>query len=756
MKKTLTWITWLSLSAVSPLALAIGLGQASVSSYLNAPLDASMPLLESNQYALKDIQISVAEPSEFASVGLEWSPLVANVRAQVSEQQGQRQVVLSSQQSMEEPWLELLLTIDYPGGQHTREVTLLFDPQGYAESAAQGGTLDSAQDNTQENGLNTSQASNQGQIDAPNALPVSALSDSLTTEQSIGSEGVGSSSQSSAYVGSGDTLWGVAERIKPADASVQQMMVALLEANPNVFPSGNVHDMRAGRTLRVPDSQRVLERSRADAASTIQAMNEAWRSRRNGGLQEVPLPPKERNVEILSISDLAIAAAQAVQSNRMGTSDAGLAAVASEPVESEANAPEMREEEASKAEATEGTEERGQQVEALTTVELTEQLRLSQATLQQVLDERELMRAEINALDSEVGSLNQALSESLAAQQQAQTQLSANNAQKADQDLISLITRYQWPLAAVAIVLLIGLLLWLRKRREESWEHISTLQESVAPPSASSSADNSTASPVQPTTPRSDSNQSQTTPFSVGTTDIPLAASETEEAEEAQAASVEKAASAENASPLTSHQQEPVFSTKEWFVNAEPEVPPQEAPFHYEKSQAAGLAEQGRQRRYEPYGGGEGSAEHTSLAPPPSAPPLRAMLATFSTDSPEQVLMDSDQQAAPSNAADVTEGGVAASEQESAGTSASEEVREPGHRFIDYQPPRLTIPFDSTEQSRLETPMQPTVEFAAESSAPSETSVRQPRRPIEEEWEIEEVAFKPRGLDNSDPSKSSK
>ncbi|MEL7967879.1 FimV/HubP family polar landmark protein [Vreelandella neptunia] len=755
MKKTLTWITWLSLSAVSPLALAIGLGQASVSSYLNAPLDASMPLLESNQYALKDIQISVAEPSEFASVGLEWSPLVANVRAQVIEQQGQRQVVLSSQQSMEEPWLELLLTIDYPGGQHTREVTLLFDPQGYSETAAQGGTLDSAQNNTQENGLNTSQASNQGQIDASNALPVSTLSDSLTTEQSIGSEVAGSSSQTSAYVGSGDTLWGVAERIKPADASVQQMMVALLEANPNVFPSGNVHDMRAGRTLQVPDSQRVLARSRVDAASTIQAMNEAWRSRRNGSLQEVPLPPAERNVETLSISDLAIATAQAVQSNSMGTPDAGLAAAASEPVESEGSAPEMSEEEASRAEVPEGAEERDEQVEALTPVELTEQLRLSQATLQQVLDERELMRAEINALDSEVGSLNQALSESLAAQQQAQTQLAASNAQKADQDLISLIARYQWPLAAVAIVLLIGLLLLLRKRREESWEPISTLQESVPTPTASSSADNSTASPVQPTTPRRDSNQSQTTPFNVGTTDIPLAASETEKVDESQAASTEEGTSAENASPLFSHQQEPVFSTKEWFVNAEPEVPPQEAPFHYEKSQAAGLAEQGRQRRYEPYGGGAGSAEHTSLAPPPSARPLRAMLAAFSTESPEEVQMDSVQQTEPRTATDVTEGG-AASKQESAETSASEEVSEPGHRFIDYQPPRLTTPFDKAEQSRLETPMQPTVEFPTESSAPSEASVRQPRRPIEEEWDIEEVAFKPRGLDNSDPSKSSK
>ncbi|UZH08167.1 MULTISPECIES: hypothetical protein [unclassified Halomonas] len=52
--------------------------------------------------------------------------------------------------------------------------------------------------------------------------------------------------------------------------------------------------------------------------------------------------------------------------------------------------------------------------------------------------------------------------------------------------------------------------------------------------------------------------------------------------------------------------------------------------------------------------------------------------------------------------------------------------------------------------------MQPTVEFSSEPQGASVSPAKQPRRPIEEEWDIEEVAFKPLGLDNSDPSKSSK
>ncbi|MGO1426145.1 MAG: type IV pilus assembly protein FimV, partial [Halomonas sp.] len=171
MGKTLTWMTWLSLSALSPITLAVGLGQASVSSYLNAPLDASIPLLESSDYALDNIRVGIADPSDFATAGLEWTPLAANVRAQVVEYQGQRQVRLSSRQAMQDPWLDLLLAVEFPGGQQFRDITLLFDPQGYSQ--------------------------NQAQVQSAAPPP-------------------------SAYVGRGDTLWGVAERVKPAGVSVQQ------------------------------------------------------------------------------------------------------------------------------------------------------------------------------------------------------------------------------------------------------------------------------------------------------------------------------------------------------------------------------------------------------------------------------------------------------------------------------------------------------------------------------------------------------
>lgn len=606
MKKSLTWIAWLSLSAVSPIALAVGFGQASVSSYLDAPLDASIPLLESSDYALDEIHISVAEPPAFASAGLEWTPLAASVRVQIQEQQGRRQVRLSSDKTMQEPWLDLLLTVELPDGQQFRDITLLFDPQGYAQNQAL----------------------------AQNAAPSSsAVSSAVTSPLAQPS----STPPSSAYVGSGDTLWSVAERIKPDEVSVQQMMLALLEANSEVFPSGNINDMRAEQTLRVPNSERILARSHGDADAAIKAMNEAWQQRRPGSLQTVALPKVEAATPVSATS---IAADQA------------------------------------------GVEEEVDEPEAITRSELTEQLHLSQATLQQVREERELMRAELDELRGEVASLTQALSDTLAAQEPPSAPLIASMDETKSPGVAGLIERYQWTLALAAITLLLALLAWLRKRREETWEDI-PLAEPVVKPAAS---------------PRVD----------------PKA---------------ENDALATNAAPT--------LDTDQWLVDDQGQTTSQDDPLRYEKSQASGLAEQGRQRRLKLHAVSADRSQNVSLAPPPSPMPMSQLLASIRAGMPAS------KPAAANAHVQQTD-------------KPSETAEDPDHRFIDYHPPILNSASPTHDGQRTETPMQPAVEFFSESHAAPVPPAKQPRRPVEEEWEIEEVAFKPRGLDNSDPSKSSK
>lgn len=671
MKRTLAWITWLSLSAVSPIALAVGLGQATVSSYLDTPLEAAVPLLESSDYALSDIRVSVADQTDFAAAGLEWSPLAAGVRAQVVEHQGRRQVRLSSGQAVQDPWLDLLLTLEFPGGQQFSDITLLFDPQGYGSNDTQR------------------QAQSAASATVSDTRPSSLAEPTATTAtppRASGSGNANSRGDNTAYVGSGDTLWGVAERVKPAEVSVQQMMVALLEANPSVFPSGNIHAMRAGQTLDVPDTQRVLARSRAEAAAAIQAMNEAWRARRNGSSPAVPLP----EVATAAVSEASIEVAQTLN--------------ADEPSETD-----------------EITPQEGDEPDALTRAELTEQLRLSQVTLQQVIEERELMRAELDALRGEVASLTQALSDALAAQQvlqeQAQTPLAASIGEANSQSFSGLIARYQWPLAASAIALLIGLLVWLRKRREETWE-AESFAEPVVRATASPNVRPMAVSEVAEKPLKEAAEVKAAQGKAEFKADVEENA-ESQKAEEIFPQEIEEPESHQASSPVT----EP------WFIDTDSVAPVVGEPSRFEKSQAAGLAEQGHQRRLGLQAVDD--AEGALLSPPANPQPMRQLLDAIS------------QSALPPTVSEET---IAPNGSLTAPTD---------NRFIDYQPPTLTSASISEEPPRAETPMQPTVEFVPESRTLSEVPVRKPRRPIEEEWEIEEVAFKPRGRDNSDPLKSS-
>lgn len=55
-----------------------------------------------------------------------------------------------------------------------------------------------------------------------------------------------------------DTLWNIASRLRPhSSVTVQQTMIALVQANPSVFPHGNPNDMLVGYYLRIPSLQEI-------------------------------------------------------------------------------------------------------------------------------------------------------------------------------------------------------------------------------------------------------------------------------------------------------------------------------------------------------------------------------------------------------------------------------------------------------------------------------------------------------------------
>ncbi|RUR55741.1 type IV pilus assembly protein FimV [Vreelandella populi] len=235
-------LTLLVLGAASFCTLALELGPASVTSPLQAPLAATIPLHDSDSYSLDKLDVAISEEPAFAAAGLEWTPVIDNVHLELQEQQDVRQVIVRSSQPITAPWLDLLLIIDYPEGQLTHPVTLLFDPPDYARNTI-----------SQDAAVSTNVA-------APsNSALASVNSNTVNGVKSV-------------EVLEGDTLWRIAERSKPDHISVPQMMLALVKENPSIFPADDINSLRARQTLNVPDVSQLDGRTRTDAAQAVQAM----------------------------------------------------------------------------------------------------------------------------------------------------------------------------------------------------------------------------------------------------------------------------------------------------------------------------------------------------------------------------------------------------------------------------------------------------------------------------------------------------
>ncbi|MCA1770472.1 MAG: hypothetical protein LC652_11200, partial [Halomonas sp.] len=272
MKRKLTLAMLLSLSAASPLALALGIGDADVRSTLNAPLRATLPLTDAAGIQAGLLNVSVADERAFVAAGLPRTPLAASVRLAVEQRQGRLVVDLTTERPVREPWLDLLLRFDWPGGQQLREVTLLLDPPDYDQMPALvvgSRSLASA----------PVSASASPPADAAPAQVAAARPSAAPTRRGDPS-----------MVRSGDTLWAIAGRLRPdSGISMNQMMVSLVEANPEAFPSGNINAMRAGFSLVVPSREAIAARSGGEADRIVAEMNRAWANRGGGAPARVAM-----------------------------------------------------------------------------------------------------------------------------------------------------------------------------------------------------------------------------------------------------------------------------------------------------------------------------------------------------------------------------------------------------------------------------------------------------------------------------------
>ena len=127
------------IGAAVPSAWGVGVEAPRVTSLLHQPLRAVLPLSGADGIAPRRFEVHLADAAAFEAAGVDTSALALPLRVTVPEGGASPRILITSETPVTQSYLELLLSISWPGGQLQAPVTLLLDPPGYALTSHAGG-----------------------------------------------------------------------------------------------------------------------------------------------------------------------------------------------------------------------------------------------------------------------------------------------------------------------------------------------------------------------------------------------------------------------------------------------------------------------------------------------------------------------------------------------------------------------------------------------------------------------------------------
>ncbi len=121
-----------TLMALPSASFALGLGDIRLLSPLNAPLDAEIELVDVTPEEMQSLKAQIASRETFTRYGLEWPVFLSSVQVKTQRSPDGRQVIkLKSSDTITEPFITLLVEVNWARGRLVREYTMLLDPPVY-------------------------------------------------------------------------------------------------------------------------------------------------------------------------------------------------------------------------------------------------------------------------------------------------------------------------------------------------------------------------------------------------------------------------------------------------------------------------------------------------------------------------------------------------------------------------------------------------------------------------------------------------
>ncbi|MBN8750837.1 MAG: hypothetical protein J0I65_25545, partial [Variovorax sp.] len=253
-------------------AHALALGRLNVQSALGEPLRAEIDVTEITAAEADGMKVGMASREAFQAAGVAYNDALSNVRAALQRRADGRYVVrLTGSRPMNEPFVDILLEANWASGRIVRDYTVLLDPPGSRQASAAVPIAPIApQMSAPAPAPRVAVAPSSNAVAAAPRRERPAPAPSAPAENRVRAEG-GSDQQ--VTVRAGDTAGRLAANLKPADVSLDQMLVALLRANPDAFINGNVNRIKAGAVLQVPSASAAAAMPPDEARRTVVAQS---------------------------------------------------------------------------------------------------------------------------------------------------------------------------------------------------------------------------------------------------------------------------------------------------------------------------------------------------------------------------------------------------------------------------------------------------------------------------------------------------
>lgn len=320
---------WFAASA----AQAAGLGKLTVLSPLGQPLLAEVEIVALQAGEEDGLSARLASPDAYNAAGIEISPTLLGVRVDIARRNNRPVLRLTTKQPVNEPFLDMLVELQWPTGRLVREYTFLLDPPDYRsrptiaavpapsqpEVAPQEQAAPSPQREAQPQPQPQAQAQPQPEPEAPapseqaSATPPQPAAEEKPAEEAKPAEDVkpieqqpipaaeavkeepvkpettkeeaptmtatqtAPSTQATTYeVKKGDTLGAIARANLLPGVTLNQMLIAIFRANQDAFMRGNVNLVRTGKILNIPSGDDLAIIDSGEANRLIHEHNEQF------------------------------------------------------------------------------------------------------------------------------------------------------------------------------------------------------------------------------------------------------------------------------------------------------------------------------------------------------------------------------------------------------------------------------------------------------------------------------------------------